>query len=184
MNILFMGDSLKRIFKVWQIIGFIFVGIAGVILHFLYDRTNQSVIVATFSAVNESIWEHMKLLFVPMFVVSLIEYKYIGKKFEGFWCIKLTGILIGLLIIPIIYYTYTGVFGVNLDCINILIYFIAAGTAYYFEYQFMKKQIDFIKSPLICFAVLCFIAVMFIVLTFIQPQIPLFQDMRTGNYGI
>lgn len=179
-----MGDSLKRIFKTWQIIGFIFVGIAGVILHFLYDWTNQSVIVATFSAVNESIWEHMKLLFFSMFIFSLIEYKYIGKKIKNFWCVKLAGTLIGLLMIPIIYYTYSGVFGVNIDWINILIYYVSSGTAYCLEYQFIDKQIGFIKFNLIYFIILCFIAVMFIVFTFIQPQIPLFKDMTTGNYGL
>ena len=119
-----MGDSLKRSLKLWQIGGFVFTGIAGVLLHFLYDWTNQSIVVAPFSAVNESIWEHMKLLFFPMFVFALLEYKVIGKNYENFWCAKLVGTIMGLLLIPIIYYTYTGALGVNADWFNIVIFSI------------------------------------------------------------
>lgn len=43
---------MKNLLKRWQIAGFIFTGIAGVLLHFLYDLTGQSILVAPFSAVN------------------------------------------------------------------------------------------------------------------------------------
>lgn len=175
-----MKKSLKR----WQIFGFIFTGLSGVLLHFLYDQTDQSIIVAPFSAVNESIWEHMKLLFFPLFVFTLIEYKYISKNYENFWCAKLIGTTAGLILIPVLYYTYTGVFGVNADWINIVIFFIAAGTAYYIENYILKSGINICRSSFVSFAVLCLFAVIFIVATFVQPKIPLFQDMTTGNYGI
>lgn len=184
MNILFKGDDLKKRLRFWQIGGFVFTCAAGVLLHFLYDWTNQSIIVAPFSAVNESIWEHMKLLFFPMFVYALIEYKFIGKDYENFWCAKLAGTITGLSLVPIIYYTYTGVFGVNVDWFNIVIFFIAAGAAYYLETLILRSETDFCKSPLAAFTALCLIAVLFIVMTFAQPQIPLFRDMTTGDYGI
>ena len=174
---------MKRL-KTWQTGGFIFTGIAGVLLHFLYDWTNQSIITAPFSAVNESIWEHMKLLFFPLFAFSLIEYKYIGKERESFWCVKAAGTIIGLLLIPILYYTYTGVFGVNADWFNIVIFFIAAGAAYYIENLLFENGAGCCKAPQIAFAALCLIAVLFAVLTFVQPEIPLFQDPTTGEYGI
>lgn len=175
---------MKRSLKLWLICGFVFTGITGTLLHFLYDWTNQSIIVAPFSAVNESIWEHMKLLFFPMFIFALVQYKFTGKNYEFFWCAKLVGTIVGLFLIPIIYYTYTGVFGVNADWFNIVIFFIAAGTAYYLENLLLKNKLNFCSSPLIAFVILCIIAVLFVVMTFVQPQIPLFQDMTTGNYGI
>ncbi len=179
-----MGDCLKRSLKFWQIGGFVFTVILGVLLHFLYDWTNKSIIVAPVSAVNESIWEHMKLLFFPMFIFALVEYKFIGKNYENFWCIKLIGTMTGLFLIPTIYYTYTGMLGVNADWFNIVIFFIAAGSAYYLENLFFKNKLNLCKSPFIAFTVLCLILVLFIVMTFVQPEIPLFQDMTTGNYGI
>lgn len=42
-------------------VGFVFTGVLGILLHFLFDWTNGSVVAALFSAVNESIWEHTKL---------------------------------------------------------------------------------------------------------------------------
>ena len=48
----------------------------------------------------------------------------------------------------------------------------------------LKNKLDFCKSPLIVFVILCLIAVLFVVMTFVQPKIPLFQDMTTGNYCI
>ncbi|MBR5155491.1 MAG: hypothetical protein IKW62_03275, partial [Clostridia bacterium] len=86
---------MKKSLYTWQIIGFIFTCIAGVILHFLFDWTKNSVIVAPFSAVNESIWEHMKLLFFPLLAFAFVENQYIGKKYKSFWCVKLIGIVSG-----------------------------------------------------------------------------------------
>jgi hypothetical protein len=40
----------------------------------LFDLSGQSVIAAIFSAVNESIWEHMKLIYCPMLLFALIEF--------------------------------------------------------------------------------------------------------------
>ncbi len=174
---------MKRMIKRWQISGFIFTGIAGVLLHFVYEWTNKSIIIAPFSAVNESIWEHMKLLFFPMFVFALIEYKYIGKDIKNFWSAKLCGALIGLVLIPVVYYSYTGIFGVNADCVNILIFFIASAAAYLFETVIMKNRAGG-KKQFIPFVVLCVIALLFIILTFVQPRIPLFCDPVSGNYGI
>ena len=175
---------MKKLLLYWQIGGFVFTGIAGVLLHFLYDWTNKSIIVAPFSAVNESIWEHMKLLFFSIFIFSMIEFLFIGKNYENFWCVKLAGTVTGLFLIPVIYYTYTGVFGVNADWFNIIIFFIASASSYYLENLLLKNKFDFCKSPFIAFMALFLIGVLFIVMTFVQPKIPLFQDPTTGNYGI
>lgn len=169
--------------KFWQMIGFIFTGIAGCLLHFLYDWSGHNPVAALFSAVNESTWEHMKLLFFPMFLFSLIEYNFTDEFFRNFWSSKLIGIITGLILIPVIYYTYTGVLGVNADWFNIIIFFIASATAYYIEYILMKNKFSFCRAPFIALLILCSIAIMFIIMTFVQPKIPLFQDATTGGYG-
>ena len=102
---------MKKSLKVWQFAGFIFTVIAGVLLHFIFDWTNKNVIIAAFSAVNESIFEHTKLLFFPMFIFALVQNRYIGREYGDFWCIKLIGIVSGVILIPVLYYTINGVFG-------------------------------------------------------------------------
>ena len=64
---------MKQSISYWQVAGFLFTSILGTFLHFLFDRSGERLIVAIFSAVNESIWEHMKLIYYPMFLFSLVK---------------------------------------------------------------------------------------------------------------
>ena len=116
----------------WQLLGFAFTSFFGTLLHFLYDFTNSSVFAAPFSGVNESTWEHMKLLFFPALIFALIEWLFIGKSDKSFWCVKLWGIIIGLSAIPVLFYTINGAFGKTPDWLNITIFFVSAAYMYVF----------------------------------------------------
>lgn len=170
--------------SLWQFAGFLFTAVAGILLHFLYNWSNQRALVAPFSAVNESIWEHMKLLYVPMFLFALVERQFIGDEYENYWCVKLAGILLGLTLIPVLYYSYTGIFGVQVDWINIVIFFVAATTTYLFETWLLKKEDRKCFSPLLALFVLCLIGYAFVIWTYTPPAIPLFQDPMSGEYGV
>ena len=174
---------MKNRIPYWQMIGFIFTAVAGTLLHFLFDWTGGSILAALFSAVNESIWEHLKLLFYPMAAFAVIEYFSWDKRTDGFWCIKLLGILLGLALIPVAYYTYTGIFGVNADWLNVTIFFLVAGLVYWVETKLFQSEFACPLSPQMAAAVICLIAAAFTVFTFLPPQIPLFRDPITGSYG-
>lgn len=175
---------MKRSLSFWQFAGFVFTCVAGTLLHFLYDWSNQSIVFAPFSAVNESTWEHMKLLFFPMFVFALIESRHFGKGYKNYWCVKLTGIGFGLLLIPVIYYTYTGILGTSADWFNIAIFFIAVAASYWLETRLLKGEKLPCVSPSAAIIILCITAVLFAVFTFYPPHIPPFQDPVTKLYGI
>ena len=167
----------------WQCIGFIFTGVLGTFFHFLFDLTGGSIGAALISAVNESIWEHMKLLFYPMVLFAFIEYGRWGKDLPHFWCIKLRGILLGLILIPVLYYSYTGILGVSADWFNIAIFFITAGVVYRWETQQLLSDAKKPCKSLVALGMLGLMAVAFTMLTFFPPRIPLFQDPVTGTYG-
>ncbi len=175
---------MKKSSAFWQFIGFIFTSLAGVLLHFAYDWSGQSPLIAPFSGVNESTWEHMKLLFFPMLIFGLIESRFLRKDHPDFWCIKLYGTLFGLALIPIIFYTFNGVFGPSPDWYNITIYFQAAAAAYLLESTLFQKEEVPCLSPTLAFGILLLIAVSFGVFTWLPPKIPLFQDPITGQYGL
>ena len=162
---------------------FVFTAAVGTLLHFLFDWTEGNAVMALFSAVNESIWEHMKLLYYPMLIFAFVECANWGKEIPQFWCIKLTGILTGLTLIPTIYYTYTGIFGVSVDWLNIAIFFFAAAAAFYLETKLFAKEYPCRIASGKAFITLCLIGVVFTVLTFATPQIPFFRDPITGTYG-
>ncbi len=171
----------RKIF-LWQIAEFIFVSIFGTFLHFLYDWTDSAA-AALFSGVNESTWEHMKLLFFPLFLFAVIENRFIGKGYEAFWCVKTRGTAMGLVLIPVLFYTLNGAFGKTPDYINIAIFFVTAAAVFIYEtVQFKKEQTNCNKRAAI--ALLCLIALAFWVFTFLPPEIPLFQDPLNGAFGI
>lgn len=175
---------MKRSITLWQLLGFAFTSLAGTLLHFLYDFTKKSILAAPFSAVNESTWEHMKLLYFPMLVFAIIQFFFLGNDNPDYWCIKLRGTLLGLLLIPVLFYTYNGILGKSPDFINIAIFFIAAACAYFYETRQFKKDDGNCPSSLAAFLCLCFVGALFVILTFRPIQIPLLQDPITGAYGI
>lgn len=167
---------MKKSFTFWQFWGFVFTSVLGTLLHFLYDISGQSIIVAPFTAINESIWEHMKLLYFPMLIWLLVEYRFFANQIPNFRCAKLRGFFVGLLLIPVIYYTYTGAFGVFADWFNILIFFIVAATAYISETKYVASDKKCLLSPKISFAIILIIGFFFVIFTFSPLGIPLFQD--------
>ena len=174
---------MKKSVFYWQVAGALFTIALGVLLHFLFDMTNQNMIVALFSAVNESIWEHLKLLFYPMFLFAFFESKFLEQEYEQFWYVKLKGILIGLFLIPFFYYTYTGALGVTADGVNIVNYVVTVGLVFLIETRMLQRGGRYSCRPEIAFIVLCIIALVFAVFTFATPKIPIFKDPITGTYG-
>ena len=173
---------MKRSIGLWQLMGFAVTSLGGTLLHFLYEWTD-SVLVAAFSGVNESTWEHMKLLFWPMFIFAVVQSFFFGER-EDFWCVTLKGILLGLTLIPVLFYTYNGVIGRSPDWINIAIFFISAAIAYIYETRQFNEERSRYKCPKIAFVALCAIALLFVSFTFATPEINIFKDPLTGTYGI
>lgn len=174
---------MKQSISYWQVTGFLFTSMLGTFLHFLFDLSGQSLIAAIYSAVNESIWEHMKLIYYPILLFALIEFQFWGKDYKEFWCIKLVGILLGLTLIPVLYYTYTGIFGISVDWLNITVFFLSASVVFWVENKLFQKENGCRLSSQISFALICMIGVIFTILTFFTPEIPFFKDPVTGSYG-
>lgn len=84
----------KNYILIFEIISTIFVMISGVLLHFTFGWSNNNVLIGTFSPVNESIWEHLKLLFFPMLITTIMGYFYEGKNICNYLCSKVLGFVI------------------------------------------------------------------------------------------
>ena len=174
---------MKRSIGLWQLCGFAFTALGGTLLHFLYDWLGKSVLVAPFSGVNESTWEHMKLLFWPMLLYAAIQ-SFFFRDRKNFWCIKLRGILLGLSLIPIIFYTYNGVIGRSPDWLNIAIFFVATAVSYIYETRRFLTDSTPCRSPWRALLLLAALAFCFVLFTFQAPMLEIFRDPLTGSYGI
>ena len=174
---------MKKDVWMWELVGFAVVSLIGTLLHFLYEWLDGVIWVAPFSGVNESTFEHMKLMFWPMLAFAIIQ-SFFFKGRNDFWCIKLKGTLIGLSHIPLIFYTYNGVIGKSADWVNIAIFFISAAVAYLYETSRFNLENTACKRPKFAIFLFLLLAVLFVVFTFATPSLAIFRDPLTGDYGI
>lgn len=159
--------------KSYMIAGALFVSILGTLLHFAYEWSGNNFFVGLFTPVNESIWEHTKLIFFPMLLYSV----YLNKKLKDMYpCIHSAmnfGALLGVFLIIVLFYTYSGVTGFNADFINVAIFYLSVILSFYIAYMLTlsckaNKYADILK--LLCIFMVC----LFITFTLYPPNIPLF----------
>ena len=92
--------------------------------------------------------------------------------------------LLGLSLIPIIFYTYNGVIGKSPDWINIAIFFISAAAVYIYEARRLSTGAVVCRRPLTSISILLLIAILFTLFSFYAPKIDIFKDPLTNSYGI
>ena len=174
---------MKKNLLLWQVGGITFTAVLGTLLHFIFEWTNVNFL-ATISAVNESTWEHMKLVFVPSFLFAIIQRCFKKNDFNCFWTVKLMGILVGTLLIPILFYTLGGCFGKLSAITNIAIFFISVIIEYILEGYLLNTIQCNKKTNTFSIIILIIVLILFIVFSFNPPKISLFLDPVTNGYGI
>lgn len=102
---------------------------------------------------------------------------------------KLVGILTGLVLIPMLFYTYNGAIGKSPDWYNIAIFFISVAVTFILETWLLKKNTLHCKSPWLAFACICLIGVLFVVLLFytkdtLQEHTELTADFWCSHLGV
>ena len=172
---------MKKDLFLFTFAGFVLATAFGTLLHFVFDWTGAYAL-APIAAVNESTWEHMKILFFPMLLLALAQSVFF-KDYDGFWWVKLIGILVGVVSIPVLFYTANGAFGKTPDWLNVIFFFLSAGLGYFVEYLLFKRAFS-LKNEWIAISVLIALAVAFVVFTFFPSKLPLFKDPLTSLYGI
>lgn len=176
--------KITKLLKIEIIVTFISI-ILGTLLHFTYQWSNDNLLVASFSAVNESVWEHLKLIFFPMLVVGIIEYLW-GKKIANNYIeAKAIGIFIAICFTVISFFTYTGIIGTNAFIIDILIFIVSIVLGEYISYKLMKRKSESnIKTLILSSFIIWFLFSCFVLCTYFPPKVNLFRDPITGFYGI
>ena len=175
-----------KIAKNTSIVSFIIVTVLGFLLHFAFEYSGKNTVLAAFVPVNESIWEHLKLVLFPSILISIYEYFKYGKNYQSFLASKTYSIIIGMFFVVVAYYTFTGVTGKDAAYVNIAIYvlsiIIVTALTYYLT---IKNPFKFNESQgVIGLTVLTALIILFVYFTFNPPQIELFRDPVTDDFGI
>ena len=167
-----------------EILGVLFVIIIGSIFHFVFEWSNQWLPLGAITPVNESVWEHLKLVFWPLVFFSIIEYLLLKREVNNFVLSKLIAISIAETTILVSFYSYTAILGTEILFVDILSFIIGVVLGYLVNYKLLK----FKKTPkwdmIISAIAIILLGIIFVFFTYFPPEIPLFQDPETGLYGI
>ena len=168
-----------------QIIVIFFSLILGTLLHFTYEWSGKNLFVASFSAVNESVWEHLKLAFFPMLIATIIEYFFVKDKVNNYVEAKTIGIFTAISFIVVLFFTYSGIIGTSVIVIDILIFIASIILGEYVAYKLMKREDESTYiTEILSIIILVFLLICFIVFTYLPPEVNLFRDVMKGVYGI
>jgi len=165
----------KKLF-IAELIGLIWGVLASFLFHFLYDLTNQNTIVALIAPINESVWEHTKLIFFPFLIYAIVEYFVLKPKCSDcFWSTKFLAAMINIPLLAIIFYSYSGILGAHFLAIDIIIALILITLSYYIDYKLLCFNHKFKYKALIIYLGLI-TALAFFVFTLYPPNIGWFTS--------
>ena len=118
---------------------YLFVVLLGVLLHFAYELSGENPVVGLFALVSESVWEHLKLIFFPMLVLTLWDMFTNQRNNLCFLPARTLSTLAGITFVVITYYTVTGILGFQTAWINILIYLLRVLVVFFIEKKLCRR---------------------------------------------
>jgi hypothetical protein len=175
---------MRKMIIIWELTGIVLIVLVGSASHFLFEWTNYWRPAALIAAVNESTWEHLKLAFWPGLVFALVEYPFIRKSVNNFWVAKTLGLLAMPVVVAVLFYGYTALFGRNYLLIDILTFVLAVVVGQLASYRTLitaKMRLSAQRYALVGLAIMI---AAFSLLSYYPPRFFLFQDPGTNEYGI
>ncbi len=161
--------------KQYTIKGIIFVIITGTISHFIYEWSGNNFYLGFLFPVSESVWEHMKLCFFPMLFYSY----YMNLKLkDDYPCVTsalLFGVLLSTFLIPVLFYTYSGILGRNSTVLDIATFIVSVIVSFIAVYKLsLSCKLESYTSLLKLFTFIT--AICFFLFTYHPPNMGIFID--------
>ena len=169
------------------IIGCIITILLGVLLHFAYDLFNENKLVGIFAPVNESTWEHLKLLFIPFSLFSIFFYFKYKDVYSNIFLLTLISNILGMLSIVMLYYFSSNVLKINNLVSNISVYILGVVISFFVFYIGLtnKKFYDATSGlDMLGICALSLLFTLFILNTYFPFKNTLTKDPNTKTYGI
>ncbi len=120
----------------FTIFGIIWCIVLGVFGQYFYEWSGRNTLVGWFFAKDESVWQHMKLLFFPFLVYSILTLLFLKDKFHAVYLGSALSMVIALFFIPVAYRSYVWMAGRSIMWLDVTIFIISTviacgGTALY-----------------------------------------------------
>ena len=161
--------------KHYTITGAIFVIITGTISHFIYEWSGRQFLLGFFFPVSESTWEHMKLCFFPMLIYSCFMNKRWKDAYPCITSALLYGTLLGTFLIPVIFYTYTGIIGRNYLFLDIATFIISVLLAFLCVYR-LTVSCKMFSHTYMLGSLVFVMAICFLLFTYLPPDLGIFIE--------
>ena len=173
---------MKRL-KQYTIIGILFVLITGSLAHFLYKWSGSHALAGLFTPVSESIWEHMKLLFFPMLIYAFFMARRLKKDYPCINSSLCLGILAGTLLIPVLFYTYSNIWGRDIFILDIGTFIVSVLAAFFISYR-SALSCKARSYAALLYILVCILFVCFLLFTYHPPALPIFADPCSNIYCV
>ena len=174
-----MNDERKLILK-YSITGVILISAAGTLAHFIYDWTGGNPVIGLVTAVNESTWEHMKLIFFPMIIYYIFIWIVLRRRIYAALPALLIATLAGTCLIPVLFYTYTGILGYMITAVNLIIYYVSV-IASFIIFYLLSTRTTMKEVSIILYIIIALFICMFFMFTYNPPGLGIFIDPTAPN---
>jgi hypothetical protein len=174
-------DSVISI-SLWMIVP---LGLLGSVLHFLFDWTKHNRLVAIFSAVNESYWEHVKIAVWPVFLLNIFLFSLGGYQIPSF----VPAATIALYSIPVsmvgLVFLYKALTKRNVLWLDISIFFVCIAVAQSIFVLVLEQLSATSGTVVVASLFLLGLIIAFLLFTFRPPGEPdIFVDPINKRYGL
>lgn len=177
-----MSQSKKLLW--FSLAGVLFIFGLGAVMHFLYEWTGYQRWAAIIAPVNESVWEHTKMMVLPILLWGLVEFLVLKSPLKPWLSAKTLGLAVMYLVIIGLFYMYTGILGYDVMWVDILIALLAAAGAQGISYWVLSEEKSFGMYHLLLWALLILMLVMYFSFTVNPPKLQLFEDPINHTFGI
>ncbi len=174
----------KKTFKIFEIAGVFVIYLIATGLHFVYDFSGQSALSILFGAVNESVWEHIKIFCAGYVIFAFLELLCVKVPFRKFVVAKTAGLYLMSLFIIAYYYSYTFFTQRHIVAVDLILSFVAVVLAQFVSYNMTVKDINTENFFDISVMLIMLFFIMFFSFTVFPPKLELFRDPNTNTYGV
>lgn len=148
-------------------IGIVWTLVLGTLSHFFYEWSHENLLIGLFSPINETVWEHLKLLFFPAFIFFLMEQRILRNTIPELLGKNFLGLFAGLLAMPLLFYGYNCFTGKSVLWVDIGIFCICVLITFLLPYQWRKQRLSpFWEKMLVRLGLL--LAVAFVVVSLLE----------------
>jgi len=176
----------------WELGCVFWICFAGSSLHFAFELSDYWTPLALVAAVNESVWEHLKIYFWPGLLYAVVQYTYTRNIANNYWLGKVVALAITPVVITLSYHAYM-TWVVSSDAstsvgVILLIMFFGVLVGQLCSYRILiSAPYRMVWSSYVT-AGYASLIVMFSTFTFFPPQLFLFENylcyQYTAEYGI